>query len=323
MQTRHVEITHDARVDIPARGLPRLAIEPGRQRQELLGAERKHRRGEQRHKALRRIGRIGERTNQGAHRLHLGCLGKDRTARDDAVEPLGAESLCVDVGVGHASQQQHHAALGLAGIGKRAESLGDCTGLGLRALLHTAAGNKERLATRGVCHQRVLAAVARLKIQKALHQAAVVAVEDACHVTQYLVMAAEVAHELDELAGRSISHGSRLGRGRRAHLALLATEHLDLGAAEAIDGLLRIAHGAQRALPRTRQVTDQINLHLVGILELVDHDHLKAALVRSTDGRVIAQGLVSHTQQVVIIGLGLEQLDLLLRECFARARHGA
>ena len=63
LQTRHVEIAHDARVDIPARGLPRLAIELGRQRQELLGAERKHRRGEQRHKALRRIGRVGERAD--------------------------------------------------------------------------------------------------------------------------------------------------------------------------------------------------------------------------------------------------------------------
>ena len=176
-------------------------------------------------------------------------------------------------------------------------------------------------------------------------------------------MAAEVAHELDELAGRGVGHGSRLGHGRRAHLALLATEHLDLGAAEAVDRLLCIAHGAQRALPRTRQVTDQIDLHLIGILKLIDHDHLKAALVRSTDGRVIAQGLVGHTQQVVIVerglvglertvlrlygtgkphqrierraaagkhdidkrigGLGLEQLDLLLRECLARARHGA
>ena len=104
LQTRHVEIAHDAHVDIPARGLPCLAIELGRQRQELLGAERKHRRGEQRHKALRRIGRIGERTNQGAHRQHLGCLGKDRAARDDAVEPLIAEGLGVDVGVGHAAQ---------------------------------------------------------------------------------------------------------------------------------------------------------------------------------------------------------------------------
>ena len=362
LQTRHVEIAHDAHVDIPARGLPCLAIELGRQRQELLGAERKHRRGEQRHKALRRIGRIGERTNQGAHRLHLGSLRKDRAARDDAVEPLIAEGLGVDVGVGHAAQQQHHAALGLAGIGKRAESLSDRTGLGLCALLRTAAGNKEGLATRGICHQRVLAAVARLKIQKALHQAAVIAVEDACHVTQYLVMAAEVAHELDEVAGGGVGHGSRLGRGRRAHLALLATEYLDLGAAEAIDRLLCIAHGTQRALPRTRQVADQIDLHLVGILELVNHDHLKAALVCRSDGRVIAQGLVGHAQQVVIIegglgsfqrailslyragqahqciergttagqhdidkcigGLGLEQIDLLLRECLARARHG-
>ena len=63
LQTRHVEITHDAHVDIPARGLPRLAIELGRQRQELLSAQRKHRRCQQRHKALRRIGRVGERAD--------------------------------------------------------------------------------------------------------------------------------------------------------------------------------------------------------------------------------------------------------------------
>ena len=290
-------------------------------------------------------------------------MGKDRATRDNTVEPLVTEGLGVDICVGHAAQQQHHAALGLAGIGKRAESLGDCTGLGLRALLRTAAGNKEGLATRGVCHQRVLAAVARLKVQKALHQAAVVAVEDACHVTQHLVVAAEVAHEFDELAGRGVGHGSRLGRNRRAHLALLTTEDLNLGATEAIDGLLCIAHGTQRTLPRAGQVADQIDLHLVGILELVDHDHLKAALVRSANGRVIAQGLVGHAQQVVVVegrlgslqrailglhgtgqahqrierrgtagkhdidkrigGLGLEQFDLLLRECLARARHGA
>ena len=166
LQARHIGIAHDAHVDIPARGLPRLAIELGRQRQELLGAERKHRRGEQRHKALRRIGRIGERADQGTHRLHLGCLGKDRAACDDAVEPLIAEGLGVDIGVGHAAQQQYHAALGLAGIGKRAEALGDRAGLGLCALLHTAAGNKEGLAARGVRHQRVLAAVARLQDPK-------------------------------------------------------------------------------------------------------------------------------------------------------------
>ena len=61
--------------------------------------------------------------------------------------------------------------------------------------------------------------------------------------------------------------------------------------------------------PRTRQVAYQIDLHLVGILKLIDHDHLKAALVCSTDGRVIAQGLVGHTQQVVIIEGGLGSLQ--------------
>ena len=133
-------------------------------------------------------------------------MGKDRAARDDAVEPLVTKGLCVDVCVGHAAQQQHHAALGLAGIGKRAESLRDRAGLGLCALLRTAAGNKEGLAARGIRHQRVLAAVARLKIQKALHQAAVIAVEDAGHIAQHLVVAAEVAHELDELASRGVGH---------------------------------------------------------------------------------------------------------------------
>ena len=363
LQARHIGIAHDAHIDIATRRLPRLVVQLGRQRQEFLSAERKHRRCQQRHKTLRRIGRIGKRAHQGTYRLHLGSLRKDRAACDDAVEPLVAEGLRIDIGVGHAAQQQHHAALGLAGIGKRAESLGDRTGLSLRALLRTAAGNKEGLATRGVCHQRVLAAVARLKIQKALHQAAVIAVEDACHVTQHLVMAAEVAHEFDELAGGDIRRGDRLGRRRRSHFALLATEHLDLCPAEAVDRLLCIAYGAQRALPRTRQVTDQVDLHLVGILKLVDHDHLKASLICRSNGRVVAQRLVCHAEQVVVVegrlagleravlslyragqahqriergttagkhdidkrigGLGLEQLDLLLGERLARARHGA
>ena len=309
LQTRHVEIAHDAHVDIPARGLPCLAIELGRQRQELLGAERKHRRGEQRHKALRRIGRIGERTNQGAHRLHLGCLGKDRAARYDAVEPLIAEGLGVDVGVGHAAQQQHHAALGLARFDERLEPLGNRASFRLRSLLRAATGNEQRLAARSLCLELVLAIVTRLKIQEPLHQTTGIAVKDARHIAQHLVVAAEVADKLDELAGGGIGDGSRLGRSRGAHLALLATKHLNLGATEAIDRLLRIAHGAQRALPRARQVTDQIDLHLVGILELIDHDHLKAALIGCSDGGIIVQRLVRHAQQIVIVERGLAGLE--------------
>ena len=126
-------------------------------------------------------------------------------------------------------------------------------------------------------------------------------------------MAAEVAHELDELAGRSIGSGASdgrcLGRPRGAHLALLAAEDLDLGATETINRLLRIAHGTQRTLTRAGQVTDQVNLYLVGILELIDHDHLKAALIGCSNSRVVAQRLVRHAQQVVVIERGLAGLQ--------------
>ena len=294
--------------------------------------------------------------------MDLGSLGKDRTACDHAVEPLVAEGLGVDVGVGHAAQQQHHAALGLARFNERLEPLRNRTSFRLRSLLGAAAGNEQRLAARSLCLELVLAIVTRLKIQEPLHQTTGIAVKDACHIAQHLVVAAEVAHELDELAGRGIGCDGGLGHSRGAHLALLATEHLDLCPTKAIDGLLRIAHGAQRALPRTRQVTDQIDLHLVGILELVDHDHLKASLIGRSNGRVVAQRLIRHAEQVVVIergltrlecavlrlhstgkphqrierrtaagkhnidkrigGLGLEQLHLLLRECLTRPRHG-
>ena len=295
-QPRHIAIAHDAHVDVAARGLPRLVVQLGRQRQELLTAERKHRRGQQRHKTLRRIGRVSKRAHQGTHRLDLGSLGKDRAARDDAVEPLVAEGLRIDIGVGHAAQQQDHAALGLARFNECLESLRNRTSFRLRSLLGAAAGNEDRLAARRLCLELVLAIVTRLKIQEPLHQTTGIAVKDARHIAQHLVVAAEVAHEFDELAGGGIGRGDRLGRRRRTHLALLATEHLDLGTTEAVDRLLRIAYGAQCALPRARQVTDQIDLHLVGILELVDHDHLKAALIGRSNSRIVAQCLVRHTQ---------------------------
>lgn len=272
-------------------------------------AERKHRRGQQRHKTLRRIGRVSKRAHQGTHRLHLGCLGKDRAACDHAVEPLVAEGLRIDIGVGHAAQQQDHAALGLARFNECLESLRNRTSFRLRSLLRTATGNENRLAARCLRLELVLAFVARFKIQEPLHQTTGVAVKDARHIAQHLVVAAEVAYKLDELAGGGIGRGDRLGRRRRTHLALLATEYLDLGTTEAVDRLLRIAYGAQCALPRARQVTDQIDLHLVGILELIDHDHLKATLIGRSDGGIIAQRLVRHAQQVVVIKRGLVSLE--------------
>ena len=189
------------------------------------------------------------------------------------------------------------------------EPLRNRTSFRLRSLLRAATGNEQRLAARSLCLELVLAFVARFKIQEPLHQTTGIAVKDARHIAQHLVVAAEVAHEFDELAGGGIGCDSRLGSSRGAHLALLAAKHLNLGATEAVDRLLRIAHGAQRALPRARQIANQIDLHLVGILELIDHDHLKAALVGGSDGGIIAQRLVRHAQQIVIVERGLVGLE--------------
>ena len=202
------------------------------------------------------------------------------------------------------------------------EPLCNRTSFRLRSLLGVAADNEQRLPTRCLCPEFVFAFIARLKIQKALHKATGIAVKDTRHVAQDLVVTAEVAHEFDELAGWCPGRSRHSGRSengargtggcrraRSAHLALLAAEDLDLGTTEAIDRLLRVAHRAQRALARTRQVANQIDLHLVGILELVDHDHLKAVLVGGSDGGMIAQRLVCHAQQIVVIERGLVGLE--------------
>ena len=44
-------------------------------------------------------------------------------------------------------------------------------------------------------------------------------------------------------------------------------------------------------------------------MELVNHDHLKAALVGGSDGGIIAQRLVCHAQQIVIVECGLVSLE--------------
>ena len=83
----------------------------------------------------------------------------------------------------------------------------------------------------------------REQIEEARHDAALPAVEDAGDVLEHLGVASEVLDELD--------HGSYGSRGRLIlDTALRATEDLDFGAAESIDGLLGIADGAQRDRPR-------------------------------------------------------------------------
>ena len=80
-----------------------------------------------------------------------------------------------------------------------------------------------------------------------------------------------------------------------------ARRNTSTGAAKAVDGLLSVAHGAQRATALARQEVDEVDLLLIGVLELVDHDHREFARIRIADTGVIAQRLIGEAEQVVVI----------------------
>ena len=204
-QAVHVLIAHEAGVYVAAAGLTRLLVLRGRQGQKLLRTQREHVARQQRRQALHGIRKVCQRPHQRADSSGLLCLGEDRTARDDAVEPLGAEGVRVHVGTRHAAKQQDHAAHGLARVRQLAEAAGDGLGAGLGALLRATARNQQGLTTvhAGGDHA-VLAAIVRLQVEEALHKTAAAlgrAVEDGCHVIQDLGMAAEVLDQLHHAAG--------------------------------------------------------------------------------------------------------------------------
>ncbi len=89
--------------------------------------------------------------------------------------------------------------------------------------------------------------------------------EDAVHERQHVGMAAEVVGQQDEPVG------VRLPR-----LFDVAVIHGNVGATEAVDALLRVAHRAQTLAGGARHALDHVHLQLVGVLELVHHDQLEA-----------------------------------------------
>ena len=108
-----------------------------------------------------------------------------------------------------------------------------------------------------------------------------------------------------------------------------APEDGDVGAAEAVDGLLRVADRGQVPGTRARENLDELELALVGVLELVDHDQPEAAGVVPRNGGVVAHGLERERNEVVSRKDGLGTLELrhalldLVRERHQSRHQGA
>ncbi len=150
--------------------------------------------------------------------------------------------------------------------------------------------------------------------------------ENAIAQRQDVGMAAEVVGQLYDAVGI-----------RRAHGRQMIAIHGNVSAAKTVYGLLRIADDAQTLACRSRELRYHIDLQLIGILELVDHDQLETVGIACGDFGMIPQCARRKRQQIGIVehaGLALfprenlrdqrSDLDhrLKMRSCDARARLG-
>ena len=119
-------------------------------------------------------------------------------------------------------------------------------------------------------------------------------------------MAAEIIGQHDDALGIA-----------RAHLFKMPAIDRHISTAEPVDRLLSIAHRTQPARPWACQPLDHVNLHLVGVLELVNHDELELIGVLRGDFGVIRERTGCEHQQIAVV----EHARFLLCsvECLARA----
>ena len=108
---------------------------------------------------------------------------------------------------------------------------------------------------------------------------------------------------------------------------------LDVGAAEAIDGLLGIAHDEEAAGLRrelspvlllrvlARQVEEDLGLDRVGVLELVDEDGQEAFLEGAPDTGMVAEQVAGDQEQVLEVEPAVAAAPR--GELVRRGRHGA
>ena len=282
----------EAAAAIDARGL----IEARGQSNEVVGRKLEHVARKQFEKRRRRLG-IGDDLGQSLHHAHLGRARKNRAARNNARETGFAQRGGVGVGVRHAAQQHHHVARGVARFAQLGETFRNaarlkshhirfidsaCTRVRGAQHIDAARANQERVlhlrldARRGKRHKRFAEYLALLK--------------NAIDEAQDVSMAAEVVGQHDGHA-----------RVVFAHVLHMAVVHRNVGAAEAIDALLGIAHRAQTLAARARHSAHHVDLQLVGVLEFVDHNELEFIGKRLANALVFLQRTRGQNEQVVVV----------------------
>ena len=170
----------------------------------------------------------------------------------------------------------------MAGGAELGKTVGDVGGLdraGCRHVGHAVGiGGEGELDARG-CAVVDAAARGGLEVEEVFDEIARLSA-DAAHEGEYIAMAAEVVDQMLDVGAHIVAE----------HVALMLQVDAHIGALEAVDALLGVAHGAQMALVGTGNAFDHVDLQLARVLEFVDHDELEAVGVGGRDLRMAVQG---------------------------------
>ena len=307
----------EAPVEIAPPHASRLRILLGGQHEEVVCRQTHHVAG-QHFEQRSRVRRVRQRLHEPGHHAHLGSRREQRPSRHGALEALVAQRPGVRLGTRHLAQQHHHVARRVPARPQRGEPPGDGAGAGgLRVVdPHAAparggAQGQHQIDARAVAAVRRRAPLVRLERHEAVPEH-VGLLEHTVHEREHVGMAAEILRKL---------HVERAHLAR-AHRALVGLVHVHVGPAEAVDGLLRVAHGAQARKPRPGQVGHQVYLQLARVLELVHHDQLEAVGVAAGHVWVLLEGGQRPHQQIVVVQLAQGALLVLVAaRHVARERH--
>ncbi len=282
----------DARIDAAlAKGLEFL-LPSGAQGAEIVGVQPKHVAGKQAKEPLLGVVDVCQGMHQRAHDLDLVQAREGRAARDHALDAALAQGVNVGRGLARAAKEKGHVVGVLARGGVGGQTVGHLVGhdgapvggRGGARHLDVNAGQVTGLIT-----------VNSRRVGQEGHEAgkdaraAAQPAKDGVHKREDVGVAAVVDVQAHVVVG--------------VHRGAATLKDAHVGAAKTIDRLLGVAHGAQ-ALALAAQQTHQLDLALVGVLELVDHHQAKLLAVESGQVVVGLKRSQAQTDQVVVVQVG-------------------
>ena len=277
----------------PARDAP-LFVKAGRKRDEVV--RRKREQLARQHLEQRfRVLRIRDDLRKADHKLDLRGRRENRAARYDARKARLAQRVGEHVGASHRPKEDDHVGGVLPRCAKLCEALGDPLSYDEPRVIGRdppRVGRQLHFDSRGaiavgVLHAGLVARSGKRHERPAEHLRLT---ENTIDEREHVDMAAEIVGKRDAPLRIRLLH--------RPHMAMIDRH---VGAAETVNALLRVANRAKALKALARHALDHIDLHLIGILEFIDHDELEPIRVIGRHLGMLDEHARCAGEQVVVI----------------------